>query len=194
MLQQLNVLLVVRGPKLNTALQVRPHQCLVQGHHHLSTPAGHTIPDASQDAVGLLEHLGSLQAHVQLAVDPHPIILFRWAAFQPLIPNSVVLHGVVVTQVQHLTLWKLIQLASAHRFSLSRSLCRAFLPWSRSTLPPNLVSSANLLREHSIPSFRSLIKMLNKTGPKTEPWGNTTCDRPPAGFSSIHHHSLELAI
>jgi len=29
------------------------------------------------------------------------------------------------------------------------------------------VSSASLLREHSIPSSRSLIKVLNKTRPKT---------------------------
>ncbi|XP_075581721.1 AN1-type zinc finger protein 5-like isoform X2 [Pelecanus crispus] len=56
----------------------------------------------------------------------------------------------------------------ANRSSLSRSLCRAILPSSRSTLPPSLVSSANLLRAHSIPSSRSLIKILNKAGPKTE--------------------------
>jgi len=31
-------------------------------------------------------------------------------------------------------------------------------------LPPGLVSSANLLRKHSIPSSRSLIKILNKAG------------------------------
>ena len=30
-LQHLNVLLVVRGPKLNTVLEVQPHQCRVQG-------------------------------------------------------------------------------------------------------------------------------------------------------------------
>jgi len=30
-LQHLKVLLVVRGPKRNTALEVRPHQCRVQG-------------------------------------------------------------------------------------------------------------------------------------------------------------------
>ncbi|KAK4807043.1 hypothetical protein QYF61_018384 [Mycteria americana] len=71
----------------------------------------------------------------------------------------------------HLALLNLIQLTSAHRSSLSRSLCRAFLPSSRSTLPHNLVSSANLLRVHSIPSSRSLIKILNRTGPNTEPWG-----------------------
>ena len=34
------------------------------------------------------------------------------------------------------------------------------------------VSSANLLRRvHPIPSSRSLIKILNRTGPQTEPWG-----------------------
>jgi len=148
----------VRGPKLNTVLQVRPHQCRVQGHNHLPTPAGHTIPDTSQDAVGLLGHLGTLLVHVRPAVDQHPKILFCWAAFQTLFPKPVALHGVVLTEVQdqHLALLNLIQLALAHRSSLSRSLCRAFLPSSRLTLPPNLVSSTNLLREHSVPSSRSL--------------------------------------
>jgi len=45
MLQHLNVLLVVRNPNLNAVLEVRPHQCRVQGHDHLPTPAGHTVPD-----------------------------------------------------------------------------------------------------------------------------------------------------
>jgi len=76
MLQHLNVLLVVRGSKLNTVLQVQPHQCQVQGHDPLPTPAGHTIPDPSQDAVGLLGHLSTLLAHGQPAVDQHPQVLF----------------------------------------------------------------------------------------------------------------------
>ena len=58
-----------------------------------------------------------------------------------------------------------------HRSSLSRSLCSALLPSGRSTLPPSLVSSANLLRVHSIPSSRSSMKMLNRSSPSTEPWG-----------------------
>ncbi|KAK1202130.1 FUT8 fucosyltransferase, partial [Pygoscelis papua] len=41
--QHLNVLLVVRGPKLNTVFEVRPHQCQVQGHDHFPAPAGHTM-------------------------------------------------------------------------------------------------------------------------------------------------------
>ncbi|KAK1197855.1 CFTR regulator, partial [Pygoscelis papua] len=65
--QHLNVLLVVRGPKLNTVFEVRPHQGRVQGHDHFPTPAGHTISDTGQDAIGLLGRLGTLLAHVQPA-------------------------------------------------------------------------------------------------------------------------------
>ncbi|KAF1629452.1 Serine/threonine-protein phosphatase 4 regulatory subunit 4, partial [Eudyptes filholi] len=52
-----------------------------------------------------------------------------------------------------------------------RYCMKTFLPSSQSTLLPNLVLSANLLRVHSISLSRSLIKILNRTGPSTEPWG-----------------------
>ncbi|KAK4830604.1 LOW QUALITY PROTEIN: hypothetical protein QYF61_012030 [Mycteria americana] len=103
-LQHLNVPLVVGGPKLNTVFEVWPHQCRVQGHDHFPTPAGHTISDTSQDAVGFFGHLGTLLAHVQPAVNQHSQVLLCWAAFQPLFPKPVALHGVVVTQVQDLAL------------------------------------------------------------------------------------------
>ncbi|KAK4827238.1 hypothetical protein QYF61_015685 [Mycteria americana] len=103
-LQHLNVSLVVRGPKLNTGFEVRPHQCQVQGHNHFPSPAGHTMSDTSQDAVGFLGHLGTLLACIQPAVDQHPQVLFCQAAFQPLFPKPVALHGAVVAQVQDLTL------------------------------------------------------------------------------------------
>ncbi|KAK4806198.1 hypothetical protein QYF61_001121 [Mycteria americana] len=103
-LQHLSVFLVVRGPKLNTVFEVRPHQCQVQGHDHCPSPAGHAIFDTSQDAIGLLGHLGILPAHIQLAIDQHPQVLFCQAAFQPLFPKPVVLRGVVVAQVQDLAL------------------------------------------------------------------------------------------
>ncbi|KAK4810613.1 hypothetical protein QYF61_007350, partial [Mycteria americana] len=99
MLQHLNVFLVVRGPTLNTVVEVRPHQCRVQGHDHFPSPAGHTIFDTSQDAIGLLGHLGTLPAHIPVAVNQHPQVLLCWAAFQPLFPKPVALHGVVVTQI-----------------------------------------------------------------------------------------------
>ncbi|KAK4811896.1 hypothetical protein QYF61_014929 [Mycteria americana] len=103
-LQYLNIPLVVGGPKLNTVFEVRPHQCRVQGHNHFPSPAGHAIFDTSQDAIGFLGHLGTLLAHIQAAVNKHPQVLLCQAAFQPLFPKPVALHGVAVAQVQDLAL------------------------------------------------------------------------------------------
>jgi len=108
----------VRGPKLNTVLQVRLHQCWVQEDDHLPTPAGHTVPNTNQDAVGLLGHLGTPLAHVQPAVSQHPKVLFRRAAFQPLLPKPAALHGVVVTPVEEPALG----LVEPHTAGLSRSI------------------------------------------------------------------------
>ncbi|KAK4825953.1 LOW QUALITY PROTEIN: hypothetical protein QYF61_003471 [Mycteria americana] len=171
-LQHLNVSLVVRGPKLNTVFEVQPHQCQVQGDNHFPSPAGHGISDTSQDAIGLLGHLVTLLACIQSAVNQHPQVLFHQAAFQPLFPKPVALHGLVVVQVQDLALG----LVEPHTIGLGPwiqpvQVPLQSLPALKSTLPPNLVSSANLLRVHSIPSSRSLIKILNRTGPSTEPWG-----------------------
>ncbi|KAK4831743.1 LOW QUALITY PROTEIN: hypothetical protein QYF61_018873 [Mycteria americana] len=161
MLKHLNVSLVVRGPKLNTVFQ---------GYDRFPSPAGHIIFDTSQDAIGLLGRLGTLPAHIQAAVNQHSQVLLCQAAFQPLFPKPVALHGVVVTQVQDLAL----SLVEPHTIGLGPLIHTvqnplAFLPSRRSMLPPNLLSSANLLRAHSIPSSRSLIKILNRTGSKTEP-------------------------
>ncbi|KAK4822062.1 hypothetical protein QYF61_008871 [Mycteria americana] len=103
-LQHLNVSLVVGGPKLNTGFEVRPHQCRVQGDDHFPSPAGHAIFDTSQDAIGFLGRLGTLLAHIQAAVNQHPQVLLCQAAFQPLFPKPVALHGVAVAQVQDLAL------------------------------------------------------------------------------------------
>jgi len=40
-----------------------------------------------------------------------------------------------------------------------------------SATPHSFVLSVNLLKVDSIPSSRSLMKMLNKTRPNTDPWG-----------------------
>lgn len=56
--QVLSVLLVERGPKLNKAFKVGPHQ--VKWGNHCPGPVGHTAADTSQDASDLLRHLGRL--------------------------------------------------------------------------------------------------------------------------------------
>ncbi|KAK4820374.1 hypothetical protein QYF61_025450 [Mycteria americana] len=121
---------VVGGPKLNTVFEVWPHQCRVQGHDHFPTPAGHAIFDTSQDAIGFLGHLGTLLAHIQAAVNQHPQVLFRQAAFQPLLPKPVALHGVAVAQVQDLALG----LVKPHTIGPSPSIQPVQVPLQ--SLPP----------------------------------------------------------
>ncbi|KAK4815138.1 hypothetical protein QYF61_017579 [Mycteria americana] len=96
-LQPLNVSLGVGGPTLNTAFEVRPHQCRVQGNDHCPSPAGHAIFDTSQDALAFL------------ATWAHCWLIFRrlstnTPSFPATLPKPVALHGVAVAQVQDLAL------------------------------------------------------------------------------------------
>jgi len=92
------------GPKAEHSTQGTASPVSSMVDNHCPTPAGHTIPDTSQDAVGVLGHLSMLLAHVQPAVSQHPQILLCRAAFRPLLPKPAALHGVVVTQAQDLAL------------------------------------------------------------------------------------------
>ncbi|KAK4830080.1 LOW QUALITY PROTEIN: hypothetical protein QYF61_008418 [Mycteria americana] len=160
-LQHLNVSLVVRGPKLNAVFE---------GDDHFPSPAGHTIFDTSQDAIGFLGHLGTLLAHVQAAVNQQSEVLFRRAAFKPLFPKPVALHGVVVAQVQDLAL----SLVEPHTIGPSPSI--------------------QPVRGALDPFVQIVDKDIKQDWPQHRALGDTTCDRPPTGLNSIHHHSLDLAI
>ena len=87
MLQHQNILFLVRGPKLNIALKVQPHQCQLQKDVHLPAPACNTISGTSQDAIGLSSYLGKMQDEVQPTVDLYAQFLLLCAAFQPLCPR-----------------------------------------------------------------------------------------------------------
>ncbi|KAK4814498.1 hypothetical protein QYF61_020860 [Mycteria americana] len=195
-LQPLNVSLVVRDPKLNTAFEVRPHQCRVQGHDHFPSPAGHAIFDTSQDAIGFLGRLGTLLAHIQLAVNQHPQVLFRQAAFQPLFPKPVALHGVAVTQVQDLALG----LVEPHTIGPSPSIQPGQIPLqSLPTLKlintPTQLGVVCKLSEGALDPFVQIIdKDIEQDWPQHRALGNTACDWPPTGVNSIYHHSLGPAI
>ncbi|KAK4831748.1 hypothetical protein QYF61_018946 [Mycteria americana] len=172
-LQHLSICLVVRGPKLNTVFEVQPHQCRVQGDNHFPTPAGHTIPDTSQDAIGFLGHLGTLPAHVQLSVNQHPQVLFHWAAYQPLFPKPVALHGVVVTQVQDLALG----LVEPHTIGLGPSIQPIQIPLqSVSTLkqintPAQFGVICKLTEGALDPLVQIIDKNIKQDWTQTEPWG-----------------------
>ncbi|KAK4823531.1 hypothetical protein QYF61_003040 [Mycteria americana] len=184
-LQYLNIPLVVGGPKLNTVFEVWPHQCRVQGHNHFPSPAGHAIFDAGQDAIGLLGRLGTLLAHIQAA-----------AAFQPLFPKPVALHGVAVAQVQDLALG----LVKPHTIHPSPSIQPVQVPLqSLPTLQqintPTQLGVICKLTEGALDPFVQIIdKDVKQNWPQHRALGNTACDRPPTGVNSIHHHSLGPAV
>ncbi|KAK4831485.1 hypothetical protein QYF61_017986 [Mycteria americana] len=178
-LQPLNVSLVVRGPKLNTVFEVRPHQCRVQGHNHFPSPAGHAIFDTSQDAVGLLGRLGTLLAHIQAAVNQHAQILFHQAAFQPLFPKPAALHGVAVTQVHDPALG----LVKPHTIGLGPSIQPVQVPLqSLPTLQQiNTPTQLGVVCKRTEGALDPLL--LNRTGSNTEPWGTPL----------VTGHQLDLA-
>ncbi|KAK4829778.1 hypothetical protein QYF61_006577 [Mycteria americana] len=195
-LQHLNIPLVVRGPKLNTVFEVRPHQCRVQGHNHFPSPAGHPIFDTSQDAIGFLGHLGTLLAHIQAAVNKHPQVLLCQAAFQPLFPKPVALHGVAVAQVQDLALG----LVKPHTIDLGPLIQPVQVPLqSLPTLkqintPTQLGVICKLTESTLHPLIQIIDKDVKQNWPQHRALGNTACDRPPTGVNSIHHHSLGPAV
>ncbi|KAK4816020.1 hypothetical protein QYF61_011010 [Mycteria americana] len=195
-LQPLNVSLVVGGPKLNTVFEVRPHQCRVQGHDHFPSPAGHAIFDTSQDAFGFLGHLGTPLAHIQLAVNQHPQVLLCQAAFQPLFPKPVALHGVAVAQVQDLALG----LVEPHTIDLGPSIQPVqvplqSLPTLKQINTPTQLGVVCKLTESTLDPFVQIIdKDVKQNWPQHRALGNTTCDRLPTGVNSIHHHSLGPAV
>jgi len=79
-------------------------------------------------------------------------------------------------RIQHLDLLDFIPLMTVQCSHLSRSLCKASCPSREWTAPPSLVWLSNLLMVHSTPASRQLINVLNRTGPKTEPWGTLEAD------------------
>ncbi|KAK4824258.1 LOW QUALITY PROTEIN: hypothetical protein QYF61_012524 [Mycteria americana] len=164
-LQHLNVSLQVRGPKLNTVIKVRSHQCRVQGHDHFPTPAGHTISDTSQDAIGLLGHLGTLPAHIQPAIGQHPQVLFHQAAFQPPFPKPVALHGIVVTQVQDPAL----SLVEPHAIGLGSLIQPAQIPLLPTLKQINTPTQLGVICKLTEGALRPLIQIIDKDIKQNQP-------------------------
>ncbi|KAJ7428285.1 integral membrane protein dgcr2 idd [Willisornis vidua] len=71
----------------------------VQEKNHFPGPAGCTIPDTDQDAIGLLGHLCALLAHVQPAVNQNSQLPLCLTALQSLCPQPVELQEVIVAKV-----------------------------------------------------------------------------------------------
>ncbi|KAK4831732.1 LOW QUALITY PROTEIN: hypothetical protein QYF61_018862 [Mycteria americana] len=177
-LQHLNVSLVVRGPKLNTVFE---------WDNHFPSPAGHTIPDKSQDAIGFLGYLGTLLAHIQAAVNQHPQVLFHQAAFQPLFPKPHCM-GLLCNLA--------LGLVKPHTIDPGPSIQPVqSLPILKQINTPTQLGVICKLTEGALDPFVQIIdKDVKQNWPQQRALGNTACDQPPTGVNSIHHHSLGPAI
>ena len=137
---------------------MRPHQGSVEGEENLPRPAGHTPPNASQDAIGLLGSRGTLLAHGQPVTHQHSQVpLSTELLSSRSAPSLYWCMGLFLPRCRTLPLpWlNLIRFLSAQLSSLSRSVWMAAQPAGVSTTPPSFVSSANLLRVHSNSSSKS---------------------------------------
>ncbi|KAK4825510.1 hypothetical protein QYF61_000023 [Mycteria americana] len=163
-LQHLNVFLVVGGPKLNTVFE-----CRVQGHNHFLSPAGHTISDTSQDAIGFLGHLGTLLAHIQAAVNQH------FSARQLSSHSSPSLWPCPLIQPVQVLLQSLPTLKQINTPAQLGVICK--------------------LTEGALDPFVQIIdKDVKQNWPQHRALGNTACGQPATGVNSTHHHSLGLAL
>ncbi|KAK4815938.1 hypothetical protein QYF61_010195 [Mycteria americana] len=114
------------------------------------------------------------------------------AAFQPLFPKPVALHGVAVAQVQDLALG----LVKPHTIDLGPSIQPVHVPLqSLPTLQQiNTPTQLGVICKLTEGALNPLIQIINKdvkqNWPQHRALGNTTCDQLPTGVNSIHHHSL----
>ena len=148
-----------------------PHQCWVEGKHHLPQPAGNTSPNAGLDTISFLCCKDTLLAPV------HPGVLHVPTSFFTKLLSSWVATSWCLglffprCRTLHISLLNFMKFLSAHFSSLSRSLWMAAQLCGVLVTCPSFVSSANLVRLHSVPSSRSLMKVLNRTGPSIYSWG-----------------------
>ncbi|RMC04400.1 hypothetical protein DUI87_19221 [Hirundo rustica rustica] len=195
-LKHLNVLPKLRGPEVDTILKVWPDQCRVQGKNDLPAPAGHTIPDTGQDAIGLLGHQGTLLAHVQSVVDHYPQVPFHLSTVQSHRPQPIKVQDVIVAKMQDSALG----LIKLHLIGL----CPSIQPFKVSLQSPptfqqiDTRSQLTVIHKFTNERLNTLIHVINKNieqnWPQHRSLRNTTSDWPPAGCSSVHHHSPGPAI
>ncbi|KAK4822069.1 hypothetical protein QYF61_009330 [Mycteria americana] len=162
-LQQLHVLLVLRAPELDAALQGG----LTRAEQRGRTPS-----------LALLATLRVMQPRTRLAfwaASTHCRLMSSFSSTGTPKSFSAGLLSIPsspsLCRTLHLPLLDLMRFTQAHFSSLSRSLWMTSRPSAVSTAPLSLVSSANLLRVHSISLSMSLMRILNRTGPSTDSRG-----------------------
>lgn len=99
--QQHYNLLVTGSLEQDTALQVWPQQWWVEGKDHFPWPPRNILPNTAQETLGLFLLWGCIAGSCSSCYPPG---LSQQAAFQPLSPQHVLVHGINPPQMQSLAL------------------------------------------------------------------------------------------
>lgn len=113
----------------------------------------HGAFDAAQDMFGFLDCKCTFLSHVQALIQQHSQALLDKAVVELFISQPAWILGVSPTHTEHLVLGllKLHEILMDPLLELVRVSLDGFHPPGVLTAPLSLVSSANLLRVHSVP-------------------------------------------
>lgn len=116
---------------------------------------GNALPNIAQDAVGCLCFRGARLAHGQFVVYHDPQVIFCKVTFQLFDLQPILLHRVIPPLVQDFV--ELHEIPTCP-FLQAVAVLLDVSTSGLSTTPPNYVPSINLLRTHSVPPSKLLIK------------------------------------
>lgn len=102
--QNVNILLALESAKNGCSTPDTVLQVPNRGEDHFPGPAGYTLANTAQDAVGLLCHKGTLPTHVKLVVQQDTQNVFCRAASHTVSPKTEQLHGMTPTPVENFAL------------------------------------------------------------------------------------------
>lgn len=100
-------------------------------------------------------------------------------------PPSLLLHGIIPSQILHTFLLNFMRFLFAHFSSLSWSLWVAILPFSILVTLPDLVSPTGLLSKQSVLPLGLLMKTLNSMGSSVPLWGMLLVTGGQLGFAPL---------
>lgn len=96
--QFFKVFFLLKCPKLDTLVKIWSHQWWTERNNHFPQPAACTLANMAQYAVHLMCHKGWPLAYFQFIVHEDPLILFCQASFQSIVPQPVLLLGLLCSR------------------------------------------------------------------------------------------------
>lgn len=188
------------GPSIPDA----SHQWWEEDKDHVPWAAGNGLSHTAQDIIGLLCCKGKLLAYVKLA---HQDKLgqnenknfFCQASFKPIGPQPVLVLGLFLPygRTWHFSFVELHRVPLHMLFlQLFQVLWIAAHPSGLANTTPSFLSSAALVKVHSISSSRSLVKKLKSTCPSIDPWGTSlvTVLQLDCSYSSINETEKDFSL